>query len=95
VNILKLINREQPLFVSDISKNSKFLQDEISRSRFLVIGGAGSIGQAVVKELFKRNPRVLHVVNISNLVELMRNLRSSVVYIEGDFKTFAIDCGSL
>ena len=97
MNILKLINREQPLFVSDISKNSNFLQDEISLSRFLVIGGAGSIGQAVVKELFKRNPKALHVVDISenNLVELVRDLRSSLGYIEGDFKTFAIDCGSL
>ena len=97
MNILKLINRNKPLFLSDISKNSKFLQDEISRSRFLVIGGAGSIGQAVVKELFKRKPKSLHVVDISenNLVELVRDLRSSIGYIEGDFKTFAIDCGSL
>jgi predicted nucleic acid-binding Zn-ribbon protein len=30
-----------------------------------VIGGAGSIGQAVVKEVFKRHPKKLHVVDIN------------------------------
>ena len=63
----------------------------------LVIGGAGSIGKAVTKEIFKRNPAVLHVVDISenNMVELVRDLRSSIGYQNGEFKTFAIDCGSL
>ena len=47
---------------------------EVSSSRFLVIGGAGSIGQAVTREIFRRNPRALHVVDISenNMVELVR-----------------------
>ncbi|WP_268034975.1 UDP-N-acetylglucosamine 4,6-dehydratase [Algoriphagus sp. PAP.12] len=63
---------------------------------FLVLGGAGSIGQAVTKEIFKRNPKKLHVVDISenNLVELVRDVRSSFGYIDGDFKTFALDIGS-
>ena len=36
---------------------------------FLVIGGAGTIGQAVAKEIFKRNPKKLHIVfiNINNM----------------------------
>ena len=61
-----------------------------------MIGGAGSIGQAVVKEIFQRNPKALHVVDLSenNMVELVRNLRSSIGYIKGDFRTFSIDCGS-
>ena len=69
----------------------------VSNSTFLVIGGAGSIGQAVTKEIFKRNPKKLHVVDISekNLVELVRDIRSSYGYIDGDFKTFALDIGSL
>ena len=97
MNILKLINRDRPLFIGDISNNSKFLEEEIGRSRFLVIGGAGSIGQAVVKEIFKRNPEALHVIDISenNLAELVRDIRSSIGYIKGEFKTFAIDCGSI
>jgi UDP-N-acetylglucosamine 4,6-dehydratase len=62
-----------------------------------VIGGAGSIGQAVVREIFRRKPAALHVVDISenNMVELVRDIRSTLGYIEGDFRTFAIDCGSV
>ena len=65
-------------------------------SSFLVIGGAGSIGQAVVKEIFRRGPQRLHVVDISenNLVELVRDIRSQFGYIPGDFSTFALDAGS-
>ena len=61
-----------------------------------MIGGAGSIGQAVTREIFKRGPVALHVVDISenNLVELVRDLRSTLGYIDGDFRTFALDCGS-
>ena len=61
-----------------------------------MIGGAGSIGQAVTKEIFKRNPRKLHIVDISenNMVELVRDIRSSDGYINGEFKTFALDAGS-
>jgi FlaA1/EpsC-like NDP-sugar epimerase len=68
----------------------------IFHSRFLVLGGAGTIGQAVIKEIFIHNPKKLHVVDISenNLVELVRDLRSEYGYIDGDFQTFALDIGS-
>jgi len=95
--LLSLIGRQQDLFKSDVEDNESKLSEVISRSTFLVIGGAGTIGQAVTKELFKRSPKKLHVVDISenNLVELVRDLRSSYGYISGDFKTFAIDVGSV
>ena len=50
----------------------------------------------MTKEIFKRNPKKLHCVDISenNLVELVRDLRSSYGYIKGDFRTFALDIGS-
>jgi len=96
MNILRLIDRNVPILESDIIENKRFLSDEVRNSKFIVIGGAGSIGQAVVKEIFIRNPQKLHVVDLSenNLVELVRDLRSSYGYISGDFKTFALDCGS-
>lgn len=96
MDILSLIGRKNKLFSQDISKHEKELREIVSSSTFLVIGGAGSIGQAVVKEIFKRNPRKLHVVDISenNMVELVRDVRSSLGYIEGDFRTFALDVGS-
>lgn len=96
MNVLHLIGRTQPLFDDDVYSYKKQLSALVSDGRFLVIGGAGSIGQAVVHEIFKRKPRVLHVVDISenNMVELVRDIRSTLGYIDGDFSTFAIDCGS-
>ena len=95
--ILKLIGRENLLFTEDINNKNLELKESVSQSKFLVLGGAGSIGQAVVKEIFKRNPKKLYVVDLSenNLVELVRDLRSSFGYIDGDFKTFALDIGSV
>ena len=97
MDILSLIGRKEELFSTDIAHHEKELTEIVSASRFLVIGGAGSIGQAVTKEIFKRNPRKLHVVDISenNMVELVRDIRSSYGYIDGDFQTFALDCGSV
>jgi FlaA1/EpsC-like NDP-sugar epimerase len=97
MNILSLIGRSLALFEEDLTVADAHLKDLISKGRFLVIGGAGSIGKAVTSEIFKRDPRVLHVVDISenNMVELVRDLRSSVGYGTGHFKTFALDCGSV
>ena len=96
MNIKYLLNRNHDLFTKDVSENETAFRQIISRSNFLVIGAAGSIGRAVTKEVFKRNPKSLHLVDLSenNLVELVRHLRSTIGYIDGEFKTFAIDCGS-
>ena len=93
MNILNIIGRESEIFSDDISAVKDKLHKIISKSRILVIGGAGSIGQAVSNEIFKRNPKTLHIVNISenNMVELVRNLRSTAGYGSGYFKTFAVD----
>ena len=96
MDYLNLIGRKNNLFISDLDYLDKDLNLVVKKSSFLVIGGAGSIGQAVSKEIFSRNPSLLHIVDISenNLVELVRDIRSSFGYISGEFKTFAIDCGS-
>jgi FlaA1/EpsC-like NDP-sugar epimerase len=95
-DILKLIGRTKPLLEQDITANERLISEIVKNSKFLIIGGAGSIGSAVTKEIFIRNPRVLHVVDISenNMVELVRDIRSSVGYNDGEFATFAIDCGT-
>jgi UDP-N-acetylglucosamine 4,6-dehydratase len=94
---LSLIGREKKLFSADIENNREELQQKVGNSSFLVIGGAGTIGQSVTKEIFKRNPRALHVIDISenNLVELVRDVRSSYGYIKGDFQALPLDCGSI
>ena len=97
MGIFELIGRTRPLFDADVSREQVELEDLVSKSRFLVIGAAGSIGQAVTCEIFKRNPLALHCVDINenNMVELVRSIRSTLGYIKGDFRTFAIDCGSI
>jgi FlaA1/EpsC-like NDP-sugar epimerase len=94
---LSLIGRDRPLFAEDLRTWESQIAQQVRGSSFLVVGGAGSIGQAVVKELFKRHPKKLYVVDLSenNMVELVRDMRSSLGYIEGDFRTFILDCGSL
>jgi len=98
MNVLtSLLGRDEELLEKDIHNNEEQLSELIRLSRFLVLGAAGSIGQAVTKEIFKRNPKKLHVVDISenNLVELVRDIRSSFGYIAGDFQTFSLDIGSI
>lgn len=97
MNVLNLIGRTKELFSNDIFNHEEELASIVTNSKFLVIGGAGSIGSATTKEIFKRNPKKLHVVDISenNMVELVRDIRSSFGYIDGDFQTFALDIGSI
>jgi len=92
-----IIGRRSGLFSNDISEFDKELQALIVGARFLLVGGAGSIGKALAREVFARKPAALHVVDISenNLVELVRDIRSTIGYAEGDFRTFAIDMGSI
>ena len=75
MSVLDLIGRNTPLFEEDIIRLNDSLCEQVRGMRFLVIGGAGSIGQAVTREIFKRNPAALHVVDVSenNMVELVRD----------------------
>ena len=61
-DLLSLIGRDRAIFDEDIDSLSIKLNEKVRSGTFLVIGGAGSIGQAVTKEIFKRNPEKLHVV---------------------------------
>ena len=92
-NILSIIGREAPLFEEDLDRWGQDLDLAISGSRILIVGGAGSIGSAVVRETFTRKPKTLHVIDSSenNLAELVRDLRSSAGYIPGDFRCFCFD----
>ena len=85
------------LFESDIKRNSEKINKKIENCSFLILGGAGTIGTAVVKEVFLRKPSRLHVIDLSenNLVELTRDIRSQYGFIYVDFKTFALNIESL
>ncbi len=96
MNIMKIVGRTKPLFDVDVTAREEALRELIEASRILVIGGAGTIGQAVTREFFKRDPRALHVVDISenNMVELVRDVRSTLGYGSGDFQTVPLDVNS-
>jgi FlaA1/EpsC-like NDP-sugar epimerase len=96
MDIMQIVGRTRPLFDADVTAREAELKERIKGARILVIGGAGTIGQAVVRELFKRDPRALHVVDISenNLVEVVRDIRSTLGYGSGDFQTLPLDVGS-
>jgi len=94
--LLYLLNRKEKIFKEDINNNEQEINELLVNSKVLVIGGAGTIGQATTREIFKRNPKTLHIVDISenNLVELVRDIRSSFNNTDIDFRTFALDCAS-
>lgn len=96
MNLLKILGRTKKLLGDDIAAHSQTIEDLVGKSRFLVIGGAGSIGQEVVKQIFRRNPRLLHVIDLSenNTAELVRDIRSSLGYITGETEFFPIDINS-
>lgn len=95
--LIRILKRKESLFLSDIKVNDNKIQESIKGTRILVIGAAGSIGHAFVKQLLNYSLKSLHLVDISenNLVEVVRDIRSSLIRVPDDFKTFAVDFGSL
>ncbi len=93
---LQLIGRQKELFGEDVRNNQQAISSTVKSSSFLIIGGAGTIGQAVVKEILCYDPKLIHVVDLSenNLVELVRDIRSGMLEISGEFKTYCLDFGS-
>lgn len=93
----RILRRSQSIFTEDIHNHQQMLTDCISKSRLLIIGAAGSIGNAFVKQVAKYSPKTLHLIDLSenNLVEVVRDLRSSQINLPNDFKTFAIALGSI
>ena len=94
---LELIGRKNKIFHKDILDNFNLINERLLGTRIMVVGGAGSIGQAVTIELLKFKLKALHIVDISenNMVELVRKIRSTIGYFDTEFKTFAIDSGAI
>lgn len=97
MDIRTLIGRKHTLLQHDMDNAAAQLRDAIQGARVLLIGGAGSIGKQVAIQLFLRKPSALHIVDISenNLVEVVRDLRSSAGYIEGESLFLPIDMGGV
>jgi len=93
----KILKRSGPMFADDLESHRAQIDACIRGARIMVIGAAGSIGSAFVKQLLPFRPVALHLVDISenNLVEVVRDLRSALIALPEDFKTFAVAMGSL
>ena len=82
--------REQSLFAADLDAHAPQLRKEIEGRKVCVIGGAGSIGSAFIKEILRFCPASLVVVDLSEngLAELTRDLRSTEgLTVPEDYRT--------
>lgn len=88
--------RRAPLFEADVARSHARVASRVGGARVLVIGGAGSIGSATVRELVRFGPAAVHVVDVSenNLAELVRDLRGSHALDGIELRTLPIDYGS-
>ncbi len=101
-NLNRFINEEvtgraSSMFLPDAKASEAELRREISGSRVLVIGGAGSIGSSFIKALLPYGPKQLTVVDLNEngLAELTRDLRSSIEFeMPQDYITYPIDFDS-
>lgn len=94
---LEAVGRNREVFLKDTDNYKTELFEEISGTRVLIIGGAGSIGSSVVHEFLDYKPSALHVVDINenNIVNLIRDLRIRNFEHPSELKIFAIDAGSV
>ena len=91
--LARVLGRTHSLFADDMAANAARLASAVAGRRLLVVGAAGSIGAAFVKEVAARTPAALHLVDIdeNGLVELVRDLRSGPRPLPSDFRTVIAD----
>ena len=98
-NYEKIITgRDKSIFSEDIVANENTLRECIFGSRVAIVGAAGSIGSAVVKTILRFKPKVLSLIDLNenNLVEVVRDLRSSKnIELPKDFSTLPIGLGTI
>lgn len=92
-----VIGRSESMFAEDLAAHDTELRQAIEGRSALVIGGAGTIGGAFVRELLRYRPGRLVVLDTSEngLTELTRDLRSTAgQYVPEQYTTYPIDFGS-
>lgn len=89
--------RKRSMFQEDYDACRPAIQEAVCDRRVLIIGGAGSIGSATIRQLLLFRPRALHVVDIdeNGLAELVRDLRCSrLVHDQSELRLLPLDYGS-
>jgi FlaA1/EpsC-like NDP-sugar epimerase len=88
----QVLGRNMSLFSDDWNSHLDEIRKFLIDQRVLIIGAAGSIGGAFAKLIASFQLKSLHLIDLSenNLVELVRDFRSSGTDLPDDFKTLAI-----
>jgi len=87
-------SRPRSLFAPDVEAHAATLRQEIAGKKVCVIGGAGSIGSAFIREILRFQPGSLVVADLSEnaLAELTRDLRSTEgLSVPENFRTYTLD----
>jgi FlaA1/EpsC-like NDP-sugar epimerase len=94
--VARITGRTESFFQPDMDAHRATIQQRVQGKSVLVIGGAGSIGSAFVKELLHFRPSRLWVVDLNEngLAELVRDLRSTFEVLP-ELRTYPIDFSSL
>src|SRR5437867_3977713 len=87
-----VIGRSTSLFDADRREHGEEVKRRFSGARVLVIGAAGSIGAAVVRQLIAFGPSMLSLVdsNENGLVELVRAAPSGRLALPADVETHTV-----
>ena len=88
-----ILGRSESFLREEIENSREEITEVLGGTRILVIGAAGTIGAAFVRVLARYPMEALHLVDISenNLVEVVRDFRSSGAALPEDFRTYSID----
>ena len=92
-----VLGRAESLFAADWRCHESAVGELLGGRRVLVVGGAGSIGSEVVRQLVQFAPTRVVVVDSSenNLVELVRSVRSGPpAGYKGELVCYPLDFGS-
>lgn len=91
-----VLRRPTSMLADDLLENNEEIRARVGGARILVCGAAGSIGSSFVRQVADLAPAALHVVDVSenNLVELVRDLRSSPAVLPDDFRALPLPMGS-
>lgn len=95
--LARILGRQRSLFADDVAAHAGELTAAIGGARVLVVGAAGSIGGAFVKQVVGYRPKALHLVDLNEntMVEVVRELRSDRVVLPEDLRTVTVDFGSV